>query len=128
MGGFVVRTHVQNRDHFGRFLAEYNANAARAVADTAEAIALEARANAPKRTGQLAASIYAVPHGKSATIETHNDHAAPQEFGAGPHDIPNAFGWGITVHHPGNPATHFLKRAVANNRDRFVAAVRRAIP
>lgn len=133
MTGVRVSTHVQARSHLGRFLAEYNANAVRAVTETAEEGARLAREFAPRDTGELGESIHAIPHGKSATIVAGTGHAAPQEFGAGPHAIPNAFGWGdgfgiAPDFHPGNPATHFMKRARDAIKDRFVRSIRQAIP
>lgn len=133
MPGFSVTAHAQARDGIGRFLAEYNANAARAVTASAEELGRTAEAFAPKLTGELAGSITVVSHGKTATVRTDNGHAAPQEFGAGPHAIPNAFGWGEDFgtapdFHPGNPATHFMRRAAEATKGLFVRNVRNAIP
>ncbi len=74
----------------------------------------DARRNAPVDTGELMASLY-VDHG-AGRIGAHADHAAAQELGAGPHPIPNAFGRGITVEHPGNQAQPYLRPAVYRAR------------
>jgi hypothetical protein len=45
-------------------------------------------------------------------VENHADYAAAVHEGSVAHDIPNAFGWGITVEHPGNDANPWLRRAM----------------
>lgn len=44
------------------------------------------------------------------------DVPAYVEYGTRPHEIPNAFGWGITVHHPGTHAQPFLRPAAYRRR------------
>jgi hypothetical protein len=61
--------------------------------------------------------------------------AAPQEFGARPHEISprtrivmasKTFGpVSGTVHHPGNPALHYTRKGAETYRQAFVAAARR---
>lgn len=43
-------------------------------------------------------------------------HAVVVEVGGQPHDIPNAFGLGITVHHPGTAAQPYLTPALYRKR------------
>lgn len=74
----------------------------------------DARRNAPVDTGELAASGY-VDHG-AGRIGFRADHAAPVEVGASPHEIPNAWGRGITVEHPGTKAQPYLRPAVYRAR------------
>jgi hypothetical protein len=44
-----------------------------------------------------------------ADVVSDSDHAAPLEKGAVAHWIPNAFGWGVAVWHPGNAAYRFFE-------------------
>jgi hypothetical protein len=48
----------------------------------------------------------------TALIGSDKEYAASVEMGARPHLIPNAFGHGQTVHHPGNPAQPYLRPAL----------------
>lgn len=45
-------------------------------------------------------------------IEALAEYAAAVHEGARPHDIPNAFGRGDTVWHPGNEANTWMRRAI----------------
>jgi len=47
-----------------------------------------------------------------AIIGTNVFYAAGVELGNPPHDIPNAFGWGIVAHHPGNAPRSYLRKAL----------------
>lgn len=51
-----------------------------------------------------------------AGIPPNKDAPAYVEFGTRAHDIPNAFGWGITVRHPGTEAQPFLRPAAYRRR------------
>lgn len=77
-------------------------------------IAADATRYAPRDTNDLARSIEAAP--ALGRVYVGTDHWAPQEFGAAAHDIPNAFGWGITVRHPGNAAQPFMRPALYTKR------------
>lgn len=93
-----------------------------------------AKVYAPKRSGHLKMTIHPGELGKTrATVEVSAPYAAPQEFGSRPHDIrpvrAKVLAWGgarrltgtlrsgatptnfaTIVHHPGNPAVHYLER------------------
>lgn len=69
---------------------------------------------APVDTGDLYLSID-VDHG-AGEIRADTPYAAAVEMGSRPHDIPNAFGRGITAHHPGGPAQPYLRPAVFRER------------
>lgn len=74
----------------------------------------DARRNAPVDTGELVESVY-VDHA-AGRIGAHAEHAAPVEVGSSPHEIPNAFGRGFTVEHPGSKAQPYLRPAVYRSR------------
>ncbi len=48
------------------------------------------------------------------------EYAAGIEMGNLPHTIPNAFGKGITVHHPGNAPMPFMEPAKEANKDNLL--------
>lgn len=126
----VITTQVFARNNIGQFAARCREAAERTVHDMLELGAREARANAPvghkpdPRTVPLVASIEV--HQMTATSGTFSSnarHAAPIEFGAGPHDIPGdvSFWWEReakwwepgenTINHPGNAAQPFMEPA-----------------
>lgn len=51
-----------------------------------------------------------------AGIPPNEDAPAYVEFGTRAHDIPNAFGLGFTVHHPGTDPQPFLRPAAYRKR------------
>jgi hypothetical protein len=63
---------------------------------------------APVDTGALRNSIGVDVSGLAFEAGPTVDYGDFVEQGTAPHLIPNAFGWGITVHHPGTPAEPFL--------------------
>lgn len=78
------------------------------VAVAGHRVAAIAQQLAPVDTGALRNSI-------GVDVEGLGFEAGPTVFygdyveqGTAPHLIPNAFGWGITVHHPGTPAEPYL--------------------
>lgn len=99
---------------------------------------------APKRSGHLKQTIHPGALTETrATVETSAAYAAPQEFGSRPHEIrpvrAKVLAWGgarrltgtlrsgssaehfaMVVHHPGNPATHFMERGAARAFDEVV--------
>lgn len=87
----------------------------------AAAIAKDARRYAPRDTGYLKAHIFPT-HGNhrvtalGAGTPPDEDVPAYVEFGTRPHLIPNAFGLGITVWHPGTEAQPFLRPAAYTKR------------
>ncbi len=50
-------------------------------------------------------------------------YPAYHEFGSGPYLIPNAFGRGITVQHPGYPARPWLRPALDDNQSKAVKEI-----
>lgn len=51
-----------------------------------------------------------------AGIPPNREAPAFVEYGTRAHEIQNAFGWGITVHHPGTTAQPFLRPAAYTRR------------
>jgi hypothetical protein len=122
MGGIVVSQKTYLRDDSGKFLSAVDAGATAAVKEIVETIANLAIAFAPFRHGILKGSIQGVAQGHTGFAKATAKHAAPQEFGAGPHELgapgqwlgPGEDGWpgGFgPVRHPGNPATRFMTKA-----------------
>jgi hypothetical protein len=67
-----------------------------------------AQAGAPVDTGYLKNSISVDFDGLGFEAGPTAEYGAYVEEGTDPHDIPDAFGWGITVHHPGTPAEPYM--------------------
>jgi len=87
----------------------------------AGAIASDARRYAPVDTGYLSTHIWPSHNNRRVTasgagMPPNADAPACVEFGTRPHDIPNAFGLGFTVHHPGTEAQPFLRPAAYTKR------------
>jgi len=87
----------------------------------ADEVASDARRYAPVDTGYLHTHIH--PNATNtrviasgAGIPPDADAPAYVEFGTRPHDIHNAFGWGITVRHPGTQAQPYLRPAAYTRR------------
>lgn len=60
-------------------------------------------------TGNLVNSISTSVHGLTAEVGPTAEYGGFVEQGTdGPYPIPNAFGWGITVMHPGNAPQPYL--------------------
>lgn len=122
MAGIHATTEVHLRDNFGAFIAACDAAATRSVQEAMVEGTRVARAMAPSgparqdygRRPKLKANIWGhMISSRSARIVATPGHALPQEKSAGPHPIPNAFGRGITVQHPGNAAQPYLRPALA---------------
>jgi hypothetical protein len=84
-------------------------------------IAADARRYAAVDTGYMATHIVVEEDGHKVTalgagIPPNRDAPAYVEYGTRPHLIPNAFGWGITVRHPGTRAQPFLRPAAYKPR------------
>lgn len=78
-----------------------------------------AKGLAPVDTGALVSSIELEMAGKTAIISANTFYALFQELGTGPHEmtngpynIPGAGHPVDVVHHPGNPAVHYLRNAL----------------
>lgn len=87
----------------------------------AEAVASDARRYAPVDTGYLHTHIdpnadHTRVIASGAGMPPNADAPAYVEYGTRPHDIPNAFGWGITVHHPGTRPQPYLRPAAYTKR------------
>lgn len=145
IGEVEVSLQTQLRDESGRFISAVQEGAHDAAEELAEKIADQAASNVlsrlRQRTGQLVGSIQAVM--VSAYVGNAlatAPHAPPQEFGAGPHDIPNSFGWGAdygfghnrkppqATFHPGNPAVHFMADAGEHTAAQSASIVRKHMP
>jgi hypothetical protein len=130
------KCNVRWRDESGRFAAAMDEGARRAQEEAGEIGAAVASALAPKRSGELAASVR--PNG--AGFEATAPYAAAQEEGAGPHLIGTGFdsvlvneaeGFGPVlgpVEHPGNPATHFMRDALKLVNARLMGIIRSKMP
>lgn len=116
----IVSTEFHFRDNMGRFMAACDAAAVRSAEEIGDLMERRARGLAPSgparsdygRRMKLKPSI-GTRHVdlKTVAIFARAQHAGAIEEGAGPHLIPNAFGRGITVLHPGNGAQPFLMPA-----------------
>lgn len=88
----------------------------------ASVVARDARRYAPVDTGYLKThGIVVSPDNRRVTaigagMPPDKDAPAYVEYGTRPHMIPNAFGLGITVHHPGTEAQPFLRPAAYRKR------------
>lgn len=122
VGAIRIHNRTRLRDESGRFLAEVHKGASRAALAIAN-LGLRVAGNAaPKRTGRLRASARSRRTGPyTAEVSFAAPYAQEQESGAGPHSIgrPGQIlankeqEFGPTrgpVNHPGNPATHFMRK------------------
>jgi hypothetical protein len=111
----VVVERARVRDDNGRFLSAVRDGAAAAARDLAEKLADLIRAKILAkgliRSGDLLASVGVAAHGVTAEAYDDSDHAAPLEEGAVGHFIPNSFGWGVSLWHPGNHPYRFVQEA-----------------
>ena len=87
----------------------------------ADEVASDARRYAPVDTGYLSTHIWPSHNNTRVTasgagMPPNADAPAYVEYGTRPHDIPNAFGWGITVRHPGTHAQPYLRPAAYTRR------------
>lgn len=87
----------------------------------ADQIAADARRYAPVDTGYLSTHINPNENStrviaEGAGMPPNADAPAYVEYGTRPHWIPNAFGWGITVWHPGTQAQPYLRPAAYTKR------------
>ena len=84
-------------------------------------VASDARRFAPQDTGYLSTHIWPRDDGhrvvaSGAGMPPNADAPAYVEFGTRPHPIPNAFGLGITVMHPGTDPQPYLRPAAYRRR------------
>lgn len=95
-------------------LAEIRAIARRVRNNALDDMKPEAERNAPVLSGDLFLSID-VDH-DSGRLYANTDYAAAVELGSSAHEIPNAFGTGATVMHPGGPPQPYLRPAAYRQR------------
>jgi hypothetical protein len=128
MAGIRVSSSTQFRNQFGQYQRVLDRAAVETVRDTSQDLGRMAKANAPIRTGELRASIWAIPEGKRARVVATADHAAPIETGASPHFIPGGLGRDPGVNHPGNRPYRYLRRAIQAIMPKFLANAERHYP
>lgn len=140
------------RNSFGQFIRECEAAAEATVQEMVDDGAKVAAGLAPKRTGRLAASIKGFMLSRTSGVwGTNLKYAAPQEFGAAPHEITAyvSFFWDKVgrmwlhpdqylyqfghfgadpINHPGNPATHYMQQSWAIMSPRFVELAKKYYP
>lgn len=133
----LVSTQIQFRDNSGQFIALLNAAGAAAARELVETAADDAADLAPVgparedygRRGKLTENIEPVmTSAKVGVIVVRPLHGGAQEHGAGPHMIPNAFGRGAPVLHPGNPAQPFVRPAIIALKGKARAIIERFYP
>lgn len=83
-----------------------------------------AQVNAPVVTGTLMGSISTdiTDDGLGFEVGPTAEYGGYVEEGTAPHPIPDAFGWGITVMHPGTSPEPYLAPAFDANMDSGLAA------
>lgn len=137
MGSFKARTTVQYRSNLGRFasLIEHGSEGmARDMVETTARFAHEAAPVGPGRKDygrreKLTSTIEGrMTSATAGVVEATAGHALPQEMGAGPHEIPNAFGSGHPVMHPGNAPQPYIRPALARLRPLIPAMLRKHYP
>jgi len=105
------------KDGFRAYGLRSNLAVGKATSSVGEATAAAAQRNAPKRTGDLAASVHVAkvsPRGDGwrAEIVADAKHGLPQEVGT----------------KTGTPATHFMRRALRSGRRRFRPTLKALMP
>jgi hypothetical protein len=95
-------------------LAEIRAIALRVRNNALDDMKPEAERNAPVLSGDLFLSI-GVDHA-AGTLHADAPYAAAVEQGSSPHEIPNAWGTGRTVMHPGGKPQPYLRPAAYRQR------------
>jgi hypothetical protein len=95
-------------------LAEIQAIATRVRNNALDDMKPDAERYVPIDEGDLFLSID-VDH-EAGTLHADQDYAAAVELGSSEHEIPNAWGTGRTVLHPGGPAQPYLRPAAYQQR------------
>lgn len=133
MAGVTVSNEVHVRNGFGRFIADVEGAATKVVEDALDAGIDAAQVAAPVRSGRLRDSFFPLILSRTSGVFGNTaPYAVFQDQGAGPHDIDahvrffwdkvgRMWMWPETylrvtghpgadpIHHPGNPATHFMQ-------------------
>lgn len=94
--------------------ARIQSEKAKIKAKVVRLIGRDAQRYAPRDTNELHDSIDIRP--ALGRVYVTARHWAAQEYGARPHPIPNAFGRGFTVQHPGNAAQPYMRPALFTKR------------
>ena len=108
IGDFNIRSRTYLRDdESGRFISAVHAGASAAAFDLANTLANLIKGgilmHTKTRTGELHGSVQPYMVGASeGQVIVQASHGAPLDRGAVAHWIPNAFGRGVPVWHPGN--------------------------
>lgn len=87
----------------------------------ADVVARDVRIFAPVDTAYMKTHVVVEDDGRrvhvlGAGIPPNVEVPAYVEYGTRPHDIPNAFGFGFTAHHPGTQAQPFMRPAAYRRR------------
>ena len=151
-GGITVSTEVVVRDRLGQFIRDIEGAATKVVEESLKVGVAAARAQAPQRTGRLRGSFQPVVISRTRGLFINTaPYAAAQDQGARPHPITAyvSFYWDkvgrpwmhpdvyerVTghpgadpIHHPGNPATHFMLAGYRAMAAAMPGIVRRAYP
>jgi|SRR5690606_1286578 len=114
LGGIMARIvwHEEGFRGIDRAIVDF-------MEDLGERVKNAAMGLAPVDTGALKSSIRLDMEGKTAIISANTHYAVYQEEGTGPHIMddgpycwPGASHTVDDIHHPGNPAVHYLKNAL----------------
>lgn len=136
MGSVTVTQNVQWRNHLGQFSNKISRAGEGAIEEASREGSDLAAVFAPKKTTALAGGIHPIGSGAAGGWATGNQkYAIPQEEGAAPHVIVAHgkalagadFGPVKRVLHPGNPATHFMRRAYEIVAPKLTAKIRARI-
>lgn len=137
MAGFDARATVQYRNRFGRFdrlIGQGTEGMARDMVETTAQFAHEGAPVGPSREDYgrrelLSGSIEGrMTSATAGVVHARAGHAGPQELGAGPHIIPNAFGRGLPVLHPGNAPQPYIRPALQKLRPLIPGMLRKWFP
>lgn len=137
MAWVEVSNQIQMRDQWGRYEALLDEAGIRTAEALVEHAANDAADRAPVGPGRkdygrrpklntVVEPVMTSP--KVGVIRVAAGHAGAQEHGAEPHWIPNAFGLGITVLHPGNPAQPYIRPAILALKRVALAIAKRYYP
>lgn len=119
IGEYTIRSrsYLRETEGTGRFAAAAAAGGDRALEalgnEFARLVRAAIAASTKRRTGELLGSVrWFQVSAQEVDILSDSDHVAPLDRGAVAHWIPNAFGRGVAVWHPGNhPPKRFFGQA-----------------
>lgn len=137
MAKLAFQATAQYTDRFGRFASLLDAADNAMARDMVETTARLAHEDAPVGPGRddygrrpkLSSDIQSrMTSATAGVVGVSGPNSASQETGAAPHPIPNAFGSGQTVMHPGNAPQPFIRPALTKLRGLIPAMLRRHYP